>query len=176
MMEDLILAINTGSTSTKLGLFAGDVEIFVRTINHSSNELVCYKKIIDQLDLRLRYILEFLKDNKIEINDIKAVVGRGGLIKPIPGGIYEVNEQMLEDLKSRKVEEHASNLGGVLARALADKINCPAYIVDPVMVDELEPVARISGMPELARRSIFHALNQKLLKNMPGTQIRNIRI
>lgn len=160
-MADLILAINTGSTSTKLGLFDGFTVLITETVNHKASELTGFGKIIDQKDLRLKYIYDFLRRNQIDLADLKAVVGRGGLLKPIPGGTYEVNDRMIEDLQAKKVEEHASNLGGILARALADKANCPAYIVDPVIVDELEPVARISGLPELERRSIFHALNQK---------------
>jgi butyrate kinase len=160
-MSEYILAINPGSTSSKIALYDGLKEIFTETVYHNADELKGYNRIIDQLDLRLEYILKFLDEKEININDLKAVVGRGGLLKPIPGGTYEVNEAMIADLKSEKREEHASNLGGVLAQALADKADIPSFIVDPVVVDELEPLARISGLPELERRSIFHALNQK---------------
>lgn len=160
-MTNLILAINTGSTSTKLGLFNGYDEMFVETIHHKTDILSRYKKIIDQKDFRLKYIYNFLEENEVVLNNLKAIVGRGGLLRPIPGGTYRVNEQMIRDLKAQKVEEHASNLGGLLAHALADKAGCPAFIVDPVIVDELEPVARVSGLPELEKRSVFHALNQK---------------
>lgn len=160
-MSVLILTINPGSTSTKLGLFDGDKEVFTSTINHDIEELKGYEKITDQLDLRLGYILEFLAEKNVDINELKAVVGRGGLLKSIPGGTYEVNELMIEDLKAGLQGEHASNLGGLLARAVGEKAHCPAYIVDPVVVDELEPLARFSGIPQLERRSIFHALNQK---------------
>lgn len=160
-MQNLILAINTGSTSTKIGLFNGYEEVKTENFTHSITELSEYKKIIEQKDFRLKFIYEFLKRIQVELKDLKAIVGRGGLLRPIPGGTYLVDDEMIEDLKAAKVEEHASNLGGILAKALADKVSCPAFIVDPVIVDELEDVARISGLPELERRSIFHALNQK---------------
>lgn len=158
---DLILAINTGSTSTKLGLYDGFKELKRKVIHHDSEELTGYRKIIDQKDYRLRYIEQFIAGNKINENDFAAIVGRGGLLKPIPGGTYLVNDEMIRDLRAERVEEHASNLGGILARILADRADCPAYIVDPVIVDELIPEARISGLPELKKRSVFHALNQK---------------
>jgi len=162
-MKKLILAINTGSTSTKLGLFDGYKELWVETIHHKTEVLSRYKKIIDQKDFRMKFIYGFLEKQGIKLMDLDAIVGRGGLLRPIPGGTYRVNDQMIWDLKAQKVEEHASNLGGILARAMADKAGCPAFIVDPVIVDELEPVARISGLPELEKRSVFHALNQKAI-------------
>lgn len=160
-MKNLIMVINTGSTSTKIGLFDGLEEIIKESFSHTSTELAAYNRIIDQQEFRLSYINDFIEKNNIKLANLKAVVGRGGLLKPIPGGTYEVNDIMINELRSEKVEEHASNLGGILARLLADKAGCPAFIVDPVIVDELEPVARISGLPELERRSVFHALNQK---------------
>lgn len=160
-MAEIILAINPGSTSTKLGLYKGVEEVFVEKISHPVAELKEFKKVTDQMDLRLNYILDFLEKKKIELTKLSAVVGRGGLLKSVPGGTYEVNQKMIEDLKIGIQGEHASNLGGLLARAVADKANIPAYIVDPVVVDELKPEARISGIPEIKRASIFHALNQK---------------
>lgn len=160
-MSKIILAINPGSTSSKLGLYKGLEEIFVENISHSSKELNKFEKITDQMDLRLSYILDFLSKKGIKLEKLSAVVGRGGLLKSVPGGTYEVNKKMIEDLKIGVQGEHASNLGGLLAKAIADKVNIPAYIVDPVVVDELQPEARISGIPELKRASIFHALNQK---------------
>ena len=160
-MSEMILAINPGSTSSKLGLYQGLEEVFVENISHNAEELKEFEKITDQMDLRLSYILDFLEEKEIELENLSAVVGRGGLLKSIPGGTYEVNEKMAEDLKIGVQGEHASNLGGLLARAIADKVNIPAYIVDPVVVDELQPEARLSGIPEIERASIFHALNQK---------------
>lgn len=160
-MEKMILVINPGSTSTKLGLFKGLEEIFVENISHNAEELKDYKNITDQKDLRLSYILDFLEEKGVELDHLSAVVGRGGLLKPIPGGTYKVNEKMIEDLNKGIQGEHASNLGGILAKSIADKVNIPSYIVDPVVVDELQDVARLSGLPEIERASIFHALNQK---------------
>lgn len=160
-MSEMILAINPGSTSSKLGLYKELEEVFVENISHSSKELNEFEKITDQMDLRLSYILEFLSEKEIKLEKLSAVVGRGGLLKSVPGGTYAVNKKMVEDLKIGIQGEHASNLGGLLAKAIADKTNIPAYIVDPVVVDELQPEARLSGIPELERASIFHALNQK---------------
>jgi len=160
-MEKMILVINPGSTSTKLGLYKGLDEVFVENISHDAEELKDYKNITDQQDLRLSYILDFLEEKGVELDHLSAVVGRGGLLKSIPGGTYEVNEKMIEDLNKGVQGEHASNLGGILAKSIADKVNIPSYIVDPVVVDELHDVARLSGLPELERASIFHALNQK---------------
>ena len=160
-MEKMILVINPGSTSTKLGLYKGLEEVFVENITHDADELKDYDKITDQQDLRLSYILDFLEEKEVELGHLSAVVGRGGLLKPIPGGTYEVNEKMIKDLNKGVQGEHASNLGGILAKSIADKVDIPSYIVDPVVVDELQDVARLSGLPEIERASIFHALNQK---------------
>src|SRR6056297_1512550 len=160
-MDKLILTIKPGSTTTKLGLYNKTTEIKKMNIEHDIKDLKKFKNISDQLDFRYEYILNFLKEEDIEISNFSAVVGRGGLLRPIDGGTYEVNEEMKKDLKEGKRGEHASNLGGLLADLLAKKANCPAYIVDPVVVDEMQEIAKISGVPELERRSILHALNQK---------------
>ncbi|MGM0436716.1 MAG: butyrate kinase [Bacillota bacterium] len=160
-MEKMILVLNPGSTSTKLGLYKGLEEVFVENISHNADELKDFKNITDQQDLRLSYILDFLDKKEVELDHLSAVVGRGGLLKPIPGGTYKVNEKMIEDLNKGVQGEHASNLGGILAKSIADKVDIPSYIVDPVVVDELQDVARLSGLPEIERVSIFHALNQK---------------
>nr|WP_250160247.1 butyrate kinase [Caloranaerobacter azorensis] len=107
----------------------------------------------------------------MNLTKLSAVVGRGGLLKPIAGGTYKVNERMLEDLKVGVLGEHASNLGGILAHEIASQLNIPAFIVDPVVVDEMEDVARISGMPELERKSIFHALNQKAVARRAAKEL-----
>lgn len=155
------LIINPGSTSTKIGVFEDETLLFEETLRHSTEEIGRYASIIDQKDFRKEIILSFLKEKNCDIKSFDVIVGRGGLLKPIPGGTYAVSDELLEDLKTGKQGQHASNLGGILAREIGDEIGVPSYIVDPVVVDELEPVARISGMPELPRRSIFHALNQK---------------
>jgi len=158
-----ILAINPGSTSTKIALFHNEKEIFQETIRHSPAELKPYPKIIDQYIFRKEAILKILDNKEINIRKLNAVVGRGGLLKPISGGTYIVNEKMVNDLKQGLYGEHASNLGGLLAFEISRNLDIPAFIVDPVVVDEMEPIAKISGTPEIERKSIFHALNQKAM-------------
>lgn len=156
-----ILVINPGSTSTKIGVFDNELSIFEKTIRHEREILSQYNNIIDQYEFRKKVILESLDIEGINISKLKAVCGRGGLLRPIEGGTYRVNEEMLTDLRAGFNGEHASNLGGILAHEIAAGLNIPAYIVDPVVVDELEPVARVSGFSLIERKSIFHALNQK---------------
>ena len=156
-----LLIINPGSTSTKLGVFEDEKLISEETLRHTTEEIAQFDKIVDQVDFRKAMILDFLKNNDIDIKSFDVIVGRGGLLKPIPSGTYAVTDALIEDLKNAVGGEHASNLGGILAKGIGDEIGVPSYIVDPVVVDELEPVARLSGVPELPRVSIFHALNQK---------------
>lgn len=160
-MSYKLLIINPGSTSTKISVYEDEKEVFGETLRHSSEEIGRYHHILDQKDFRTEIILKLLKDSKIEIRSLDAVIGRGGLLKPIFSGTYNVNDKMLQDLNDSVQGEHASNLGAIIAREIADSIGKPAYIVDPVVVDEMEEIARVSGIPELPRRSIFHALNQK---------------
>jgi butyrate kinase len=162
-----IFSINPGSTSTKIALFEDINEVFTKTLRHSVEELANYSSIFEQYEFRKKIIITSLKEEGYKLEDIDYVVGRGGLLKPIPGGVYKVNETMLADLKTGVLGEHASNLGGILARQIANEIEnisdkkVDAFIVDPVVVDELDDIARISGHPEVPRISIFHALNQK---------------
>jgi butyrate kinase len=156
-----ILVINPGSTSTKIGVFENETCLFEKTIRHTVNELSSFVNIMDQYEFRKNLILESLHYEGINISKLDAVCGRGGLLRPIPGGTYAVNEAMLRDLYSGYNGEHASNLGGIIAHSIAEGLNIPAFIVDPVVVDELADIAKISGIPEIPRRSIFHALNQK---------------
>lgn len=156
-----LLVINPGSTSTKIAIFDNEKPILEETLRHSSDELSKYGSISEQYEFRKNIILETLNEKGINITKLSAVVGRGGLLKPIPGGTYQVNDKMIEDLKVGVLGEHASNLGGIIANEIASQLNIPAFIVDPVVVDEMEDIARISGMPEIERKSIFHALNQK---------------
>jgi len=156
-----LLIINPGSTSTKIGVFEGEKPLLVETLRHTSEEIGRYPSIYSQFEFRKNVILNVLKNKKFDINELSAVVGRGGLLKSIEGGTYEVNDAMLEDLKVGIQGQHASNLGGIIANEIAKSLNIPAFIVDPVVVDEMEDVARLSGMPEIERKSIFHALNQK---------------
>jgi len=172
MSKRLILAINPGSTSTKFAVFNEEDIVFEKTLRHSAEELSPFVRISDQFHFRKDLIMKELVDRKININDIAAIVGRGGLVKPIESGIYEVNNKMKDDLRSGILGEHASNLGGLIADDIASSLrSAKAYIVDPVVVDELQPVARISGHPVIERISIFHALNQKAVARTYATSV-----
>lgn len=155
------LIINPGSTSTKIGVFEDETLLFEETLRHSTEEIAQYASIVDQKDFRKQIIMDLLEEKKFDIHSLQVIVGRGGMLKPIPGGTYAVTDDLLEDLKIGRQGQHASNLGGILAREIGDSIGVPSYIVDPVVVDELMPIARYSGVPELPRTSVFHALNQK---------------
>jgi len=170
-MSYKILTINPGSTSTKIAIYENEKEIFEKTLRHTNEELEPFENISDQLEFRRKVILDAVSESGIQIEELAAVVGRGGLLKPIAGGTYEVNENMLEDLKIGVLGEHASNLGGRIAYEIASSISKPSYIVDPVVVDELDEIARISGIPELERKSIFHALNQKAVARRAAQEI-----
>jgi len=159
--QPLILAINPGSTSTKISLYQGEKEIFTENIAHKIEELARFNRASDQDLYRMELIIRFLRDKKVNLNEIVAVVGRGGLVRPIEGGTYIVTEQMVADLKKGIMGDHPSNCGGLIAYAISKALGCQAFIVDPVVVDELHDLARISGMPLIPRKSIFHALNQK---------------
>jgi butyrate kinase len=161
MQRENLLVINPGSTSTKVAVFRNTENILQKNLDHSTDELAKYEKITDQFQYRQEMILEWLKEEKIEIESLAAVVGRGGLLKPMPGGTYKVTDAMIEDLKIGVQGEHASNLGGIIAKGIADGQGIPSFIVDPVAVDEFDDIARISGLPELPRKSLVHALNIK---------------
>ena len=161
MTTNFILCINPGSTSTKVSVFEGSQLLLEETLRHTTQELAPYLRIADQYTFRREVILRFLASQQFSLQKLTAVVGRGGLLRPIPGGTYTVNESMANDLKKAERGEHASNLGGLLAKDLAAELNIPAFIVDPVVVDEMQTIARISGHPLIERKSIFHALNQK---------------
>lgn len=156
-----LLIINPGSTSTKIGVYEDENQILEETLRHSTEEIARYASIFEQFEFRKEVILSVLKEKNFDINTLDAVVGRGGMLKPIEGGTYNVNEAILQDLKVGVQGQHASNLGGILANEIAKGLNVPAFIVDPVVVDELDDVARITGLAEIKRKSIFHALNQK---------------
>lgn len=160
-----ILAINPGSTSTKIAVYKNEDQLFTTSISHTPEELAGFKSVIDQFEWRKGLILKALADNNIDVNKLSAVIGRGGVISPIESGVYEVNDDLRHDLLNARMQ-HASNLGGLLARDIADSIGVKSYIADPVVVDEMMPYARISGVPELPRESIFHALNQKAVARL----------
>jgi len=156
-----ILAINPGSTSTKLAIYEDTTELWRAGVPHRSEDLSRIPRLGDQLEYRRAAVRESLAGAPVQRGELAAVAGRGGLLRPLPGGVYEVNERMKSDLASCRYGTHASNLGALLADALAREAGVKAWIVDPVVVDELSPLARRSGLPDLPRRSIFHALNQK---------------
>jgi butyrate kinase len=172
MTDRLILAINPGSTSTKYSIFEEEKLIFEKNIKHSSEELKRFEKITDQFHFRKDLIMNDLSARNIDVERIAAVVGRGGLVKPIESGVYLVNEAVKHDLLTGFSGQHASNLGGLIADDIASSLCCAkAFIVDPVVVDELQSVARISGHPEIERKSIFHALNQKAVARLYAASI-----
>jgi butyrate kinase len=159
-----VLAINPGSTSTKIAVYENYKLFFLKSIRHSSEELGKFKHIADQFEFRKNIIMNELQEANIGLDSIDAIVGRGGLVKPIKSGVYEVNEKLRKDLIKGIQGEHASNLGGLIAFDIANmREELKAYIADPVVVDELEDIARISGHPLFERVSIFHALNQKAI-------------
>jgi butyrate kinase len=166
-----ILAINPGSTSTKIGIFENEASVLEATLRHDPNEIAKFQDLADQYPFRKQVIIDTLTSKGHKLTDFHAIVARGGLLKPIPGGTYEINEAMLEDLRTGRYGVHASNLGAMIAHDLAKEIQVPAFIVDPVVVDELQPVARISGVPEIERRSVFHALNQKAVARRVAKQL-----
>lgn len=159
------LAINPGSTSTKIAVYNDDEPIFSTSIVHTPEELAQFPSVLDQFQWRKDLIEKALRDNGLDIRSLSAVIGRGGIIAPIESGVYEVNDAMRHDLINARMQ-HASNLGGLLASDIASEIGVRAYIADPVVVDEMMPYARITGVPELARESIFHALNQKAVARL----------
>ncbi len=161
MQEYRLLIINPGSTSTKIAIFDNEKPVLEETLRHSNEELAPYGTIIEQYEFRKNVILDTLNANGINITKLSAVVGRGGLLKPLESGTYRVNSKMLDDLRHRPMGHHASNLGAIIAHEIASQLGIPAFIVDPVVVDEMDEIARISGMPEIERISLLHALNQK---------------
>ncbi len=161
MKKHHLLAVNTGSTSTKIGIFKNEELIFRETIQHSLSDFKQFSQIIDQYDFRIRVVKKLFKKHDFDPELLDTIVGRGGILKPISSGVWRVNEAMLKDLQDPKTSQHASNLSGIISYKLGIQLNIPAYIVDPVVVDEMEPVAKITGLPEITRRSLFHALNQK---------------
>jgi butyrate kinase len=168
-----VLVINPGSTSTKVALFEDEVPQFSESRGLSSEELGRYSHILDQYDSRLGTVLEVAGERAVELSSLSAVVARGGLLRPIRSGTYRINDKMVGELSRRdKVREHASNLGALLAHDIAKRVGVPAFIVDPVCVDEFDELARISGLPEIERRSLSHALNVKAVARRAALDLR----
>ena len=162
-MSYKLLIVNPGSTSTKVAVFNDKEQVFKKNIKHSVEDLAKFDKIADQFSYRKEVILNELKNEGVDINGLSAVVGRGGLLHPLTSGVYEVNEARMRDLKAATYGEHACNLGGLIANDIAKEYGVKAFIADPVVVDEMEELARFSGHPLFPRISIFHALNQKMI-------------
>ncbi|MCB8815964.1 butyrate kinase [Desulfosporosinus shakirovi] len=156
-----VLAINPGSTSTKIAVYENKTCLWKSGIDHPASEIQTFSHVSDQYEYRIEHILKLLKEKGIPVESFDGIVGRGGMLKPLVGGTYLVDQYLVDSLKNATSGEHASNLGGIIAFHLGQRINVPVYIVDPVSVDEMEPVARFSGFPELARLSQSHALNMK---------------
>lgn len=166
-----ILVLNPGSTSTKVAVYENEKEIAGATLRYSSGELAAYDNVLAQKELRTRDVIGLLSKHNIPLDSLNAVVGRGGLLRPIESGTYLVNEQMVEDLTSDTAMVHASSLGGVIADTIGKECGIPAYIVDPVVVDEMEPCAKLSGIPGIERCSVFHALNSKAVARRCAKQM-----
>ena len=166
-----VLVINPGSTSTKIGVFQDETLLLEHTIRHKTEEIAKFSSIIDQFSFRKEAILQALEAESIKLSTLDAVCGRGGLLRPIEGGTYSVNDAMIEDLRTGYFGQHASNLGGIIAREIATELMIPSFIVDPVVVDEMSSIARISGSPLMQRKSIFHALNQKAVARRYAKEI-----
>lgn len=166
-----ILAINPGSTSTKVAIYGSRELLKEITLRHSADELKDFVKVTDQFDFRKQIILDAVREAGIDIASLDAVIGRGGVLKPMESGVFEVNDAMKRDLIASARGQHASNLGGLIAADIAEGLGVPAYIADPVVVDELDEVARISGLPQLERTSIFHALNQKAIARLYAERV-----
>ncbi|MBD3169111.1 MAG: butyrate kinase [candidate division Zixibacteria bacterium] len=166
-----ILTINPGSTSTKVAVFENEKELFGTSISHSRLELERFERVWDQYEFRKRLIKELLEENNFKPTDLSAVVGRGGLFRPVVGGTYEINQLMIEDGRRAARGEHASNLGAVLAFGLGWDFKLPAFIVDPPSVDEFFSEARVSGLKDTKRESLFHALNIKATARQAAEKI-----
>lgn len=163
MTLGIILVINPKNTSSKIAVYKDSKLCFLKTIKYTDKQIAACGTIPGQLEMRKNAILQELKDNDININKLKIVIARGGLVKPVKSGVYEVNDRMREDLLKGVMGMHATNLGGIIAADIAALNNAKAIIADPVVVDELDDVARISGHPLFERKSVFHALNQKVV-------------
>lgn len=166
-----IVAINPGSTSTKVALYENEKEVLKNTIEHSNEELAKYDRVADQYEMRKEAVLNLLKDANVDVNELSAIVGRGGNLPPVKSGVYVVNELMVDRLLHRPMLEHPANLGAAIAYEIAKPLGIPAYINDAVAVDELQDIARISGHPRLPRRSRMHILNMRAAARKYGEKV-----
>lgn len=156
-----VLVINPGSTSTKLAVFRDGIAAFSRTVPHPAEECAAFPHILDQAPFRLQTVLDALRDGGYSMGQFTGIIGIGGLLKSVDSGVYTVNDAMLDDLRSRKYGEHAANLGAILVHELSTRYQIPGYIADPITVDEMQDIARVSGHPLLPRYGRTHTLNHK---------------
>lgn len=156
-----ILSINPGSTSTKVAIYEDNKEILTQSLRHKNEELIKFNKIKDQYEYREKIILDFLEKNNYDPKFLDVIVSRGGVLPPVKSGAYEINETMINYLKNETKIDHVSNLGAMIAFKISKSLNIPSYIYDPISVDEMEPIAKISGIPEIERESLIHALNMR---------------
>lgn len=172
-MKYRALAINPGSTSTKIAVFDDEKEVFSETLRHDAEKIEQFDGIIDQFQFRKEIVLDALEKHDVKPESLEAVVGRGGLVRPVTGGTFKVSEKMLNHLKDPSYwgRIHASNLGAFISNSIASEYNIPAFIVDPVTVDEFDDIARISGVPEIERKSLFHALNIRFTARKVAKQL-----
>ena len=159
-MERLLI-LNPGSTSTKLAVYDGEESLFVESIVHTAEELAPFDHVADQYEFRKELVLRCLERHQIPLDSLTAIVSRGGLLTPIDAGAYEVNDDMVWQLKNKPQNEHASNTGAMIARAISKQLNIPAYIYDGVTVDELLPINKITGLPGMRRKGMGHNLNTR---------------
>jgi butyrate kinase len=166
-----ILSINPGSTSTKIAVYEDEQCIFVENIAHSETELAPFRNLFDQFELRKQYVERSVKEHRIELNEFTAVVGRGGMLRPMKAGGYLVNQPMLDELRSERTHPHASNLGALIAYSIAEPLGIPAYIYDAVSSDEFKDIARVTGIPGIVRESFCHVLNAKAAARKAAAQM-----
>ena len=171
--EPNLLVINVGSTSTKVAWFNGNVPMVLETIRYSSEDLAPYSSLNDQIPLRKDDLLKFLKKNGIGLEKVVMIVSRGGLGRPLPAGAYKIDDAMCKDLLEGKFGKHPSALGPAIALDLSMRYGMPAIVIDPPSTDEFQPLARISGLPEIERKSAFHALNQKMAARRLASELGN---
>jgi butyrate kinase len=166
-----IMAINPGSTSTKFGIYDDEECLFQKTVRHDADALAKCGKIFDQKELRTENIMSYLKEVGLDLKTLDAVVGRGGMIKPIESGVYAINDAMIADCKTERAMMHATCMGAIIATEIATPLGIPKFIVDPVVVYEMEPVTRLSGIPGIERVNVFHALNQKAVAKRVAAEL-----
>jgi len=171
-MVNRVLVINPGSTSTKIAVYDEATLVFEETLRHSSETLGQYNSIIEQYEFRKEAVIEAVKQKDVPMESLTAIVGRGGFLKPLKGGTYRLDEKLLEALKQGAIDRgHASNLAGMIAYELGGKLGVPGFIVDPPCVDEMDEIAKVTGIKSIKRTSLFHALNQKAVARIAAEEM-----